>query len=230
MVFFRHMFFKQPPKLQEKRIDGKRHYISPTGKILPSVTTVLSLIGKEGLEFWKKKVGEEKAKEISERAMAEGTEMHSLIEDYLNNKTTMEKKSERSHKLFEQLKPNLDKINNIYALEIQLFSDRIGVAGRTDCIAEYNRELSVIDFKTSRQKKRREWINSYFLQATCYSLMFEESQNMKIENLVIMISSDDGTVEVFVEKRDKWVERLLGVIEDYKLRVEFGDGIRTTTL
>ena len=222
MVFFRHVFFKVPPKLQEKYIDGKRHYVSPNGKILPSVTTVLNLLNKDFLDIWRKKVGEAKADAISQRAMAEGTEMHSLIEDYLSNIATEGKKSPRAHKLFEQMKPYLHRINNIYALEIQLYSEKIGVAGRTDCIGEFDGILSVIDFKTSRKRKRIDWITSYFLQATCYALMFEESQGKMIDNLVIIISSDDGNVDLFIEKRDKWVDKLLIIIEDYYLRKEFG--------
>ncbi len=222
MVFFRHVFFKKPPKLREKYINGKRHYISPRGFLLPSVTTVLGLLSKDGLDAWKRRVGEATAKAVSDKAMAEGTEMHSLIEDYLSNKATEGRKSERAHKLFEQMKQKLNNINNIYALEIQLYSENLGVAGRVDCVAEYNGVLSVIDFKTAKQKKRRDWIKNYFLQAACYSLMFEELQGKKIDQLVILISSDDGIVEEFVVSRDDYIEQLLKVIEDYKLRQEFG--------
>lgn len=220
MVFFRHVFFKNPPKLQEKYIDGKRHYVSPSGKLLPSVTTVLNLLNKEGLDQWKKRIGEKKADEISNRAMAEGTEMHSLIEDYMNNKATEGRKSERAHKLFEQIKPSINKINNIYAQEIQLYSDKIGVAGRVDCIGEFNGVLSVIDFKTARKKKLKEWILGYFFQASCYALMFEESQGKPIEQLVIIISADDGTVEEHIVNKNDYVEKLLEIIDDYKFRAE----------
>ena len=123
--------------------------------------------------------------------------------------------------MFEQLKPSLNRINNIIAQEVPLFSEGIGVAGRVDCIAEFDGKLSVIDFKSSRKKKQKSWILKYFLQATCYALMFEELTKKKVDQIVILISADDETVDVYIEDKNNYVEKLKMVVEDYKLRREF---------
>ena len=221
MVFFRHVFFKRPAELIEHKISGKRHYKTPSGKILPSVTTVLSLLSEDGINAWRRRVGEAQADKIMEYASVTGTEMHSIIEDYLNNKIDEVEKNPRALKLFEQLKPSLNRINNIIAQEVPLFSEGIGVAGRVDCIAEFDGKLSVIDFKSSRKKKQKSWILKYFLQATCYALMFEELTKKKIDQIVILISADDETVDVYIEDKNNYVEKLKMVVEDYRLRREF---------
>lgn len=228
MTFFRHTFFKQPPKLVQKKIKGKRHYIDPTGSvlqkgvILPSVTTVLSLLSEDGIKAWKSRVGAEEADKVSSRALANGNELHLIIEKYLDNKPITEFKNPVSLKLFEQAKDELHKINNIKAQEVQLYSIKIGVAGRVDCIGEYNKVLSVIDFKSSRKKKTKSYIKSYFLQATCYALMFEELTGTKIDQIVVLVSAEDGTVNAFIENKEQYIKPLMSIIEDYNLRIKYG--------
>lgn len=221
MTFYRHVFVQTFPKLQEKYINKQRFYESPNGKLLPSVTTVLSVLSKAGIDAWKKRVGETMADEISKNSMVNGTEMHSVIESFLDNKPA-NSDNQTSQKLFEQMKPELLKINNIMAQEIQLHSEKLGVAGRVDCIAEYNGVPSVIDFKSASKKKSKSWITSYFLQATAYSLMFEELTHKKIDQIVIIISANDGTITSYVENKDQFVDQLLGVIEDWQCRRDFG--------
>jgi genome maintenance exonuclease 1 len=218
MVFFRHVFFKKPPDLKEKYLSGKRHYESPTGSLLPSVTTVLSLLSEVGIKAWRNRVGEAEADKIMDYATKTGTEMHSVIEDYLNNKIDESEKNPRALKLFEQMKPELKRINNIVAQEVPLYSDKLGVAGRVDCIGEFDGKLSIIDFKSSRKKKQKSWIKKYFLQATAYSIMFEELCGKKADQIVILISADDETVDVYVENREDWIDQLKLVIEDYYMR------------
>jgi len=121
-------------------------------------------------------------------------------------------------KLFEQMKHELDKIDNIVAQEVPLYSDGLGVAGRVDCIAEYDGKLSIIDFKSSRKKKQKSWIKKYFLQATAYSLMYEEMTGDKVDQIVILISADDDTVIAYVEDKNDYIEQLKMVIEDYRQR------------
>jgi genome maintenance exonuclease 1 len=228
LTFFRHTFFKQPPKLIQKSINGKRHYIDPTGSVLqkgvalPSVTTVLSALSEEGIKAWKNRVGEAEANKVSTRALANGNELHSIIENYLDNKPITEFKNETSLKLFDQAKEELHKINNIKAQEVQLYSQKIGVAGRVDCIAEYDGKLSVIDFKSARKKKQKSWIKSYFLQATCYALMYEELTGEGIDQIVILISAEDGTVQPFVEDKEQYISVLEDVVYDYQMRQKNG--------
>lgn len=221
MVFFKHIFFKKPPDLKEKYLSGKRHYETPTGSLLPSVTTVLSSLSEQGIKFWRQRVGEVEADKVMDYAMKTGTEMHSIIEDFLNNRADEVEKNPRALKLFEQMKPELLKINNIIAQEVPLYSDKLRLAGRVDCIAEFDGKLSIIDFKSSRKKKQKSWIKKYFLQATAYSLMFEELCEKKADQIVILISADDETVEAYVEDRKDWIEQLELVIDDYYMRNDF---------
>lgn len=202
-------------------INGKRHYESPNGILLPSVTTVLSLLSDKGIGDWRKRVGEVEANKIMTRASTNGTDMHTIIENFLSNKATESTTNPISVKLFEQIKPELLKINNIRAQEIQLYSENMGVAGRVDCVAEYDGVLSVIDFKSAKQKKKKEWILKYFLQATCYAIMFEELTKTKVDQIVVLISAEDKTVESYVENKEQYITQLMDVIEDYRLRKEY---------
>lgn len=221
MVYFKHIFFKKPPELIEHQISGKRHYETPSGKKLPSVTTVLSLLSDDGIRAWRRRVGEVEANKVMEYAGATGTEMHTIIEEYLDNKLDELDRNPRALKLFNQMKPSLKRINNIIAQEVSLFSEELGVAGRVDCIAEFDGKISVIDFKSSRKKKQKSWIKKYFLQATCYALMFEKLTGKTVDQIVILISADDETVDVFVEDKKDYIEKLKAVIEDYQLRWKF---------
>jgi genome maintenance exonuclease 1 len=182
---------------------------------------VLSSLSEQGIKFWRQRVGEVEADKVMDYAMKTGTEMHSIIEDFLNNRADEVEKNPRALKLFEQMKPELLKINNIIAQEVPLYSDKLRLAGRVDCIAEFDGKLSIIDFKSSRKKKQKSWIKKYFLQATAYSLMFEELCEKKADQIVILISADDETVEAYVEDRKDWIEQLELVIDDYYMRNDF---------
>lgn len=233
MTYFRHVFFKQPPKLIQKSIKGKRHYIDPTGSVLqkgialPSVTTVLSSLSEVGIKAWKARVGEAEAEKISSRALANGNELHLIIESYLDNKPIDKYKNAVSIQLFKQAKEELHKINNIKAQEVQLYSTKLGVAGRVDCIGEYDGKLSIIDFKSARKKKQKSWIKSYFLQATAYALMVEEmtKDKTKIDQIVILISAEDGTVQAFVQDKKQYIQQLKDIIIDYKMRRELDGSV-----
>ena len=180
--------------------------------------TVLIVDEETDVESEYKIVGEVEADKVMDYAMKTGTEMHSIVENYLNNRAEDMDKNPRAMKLFEQMKHELDKIDNIVAQEVPLYSDGLGVAGRVDCIAEYDGKLSIIDFKSSRKKKQKSWIKKYFLQATAYSLMYEEMTGDKVDQIVILISADDDTVMAYVEDKNDYIEQLKMVIEDYRQR------------
>lgn len=216
-MYYRHVFVPIKFQLKEVYIDNKRHYLTPEGTTLPSVTTALKLLSEEGISKWKKRVGEKKANEIQQSALKIGEDMHQTIEDYLKNEVP-KKRSDMSYDLFDQLKGELAKINNIRALEKQLYSNKLGVAGRVDCIANYNNKPSVIDFKSSKQKKKKEWIEGYFLQATAYSLMFEEITKKPHDQLVIMVSGKDGSVESHIDYTENHIKKLKDVLYDYNMR------------
>jgi genome maintenance exonuclease 1 len=197
-------------KLKEVTIDGKRFYETPGG-VFPSVTSVVGWDKQNFFAEWRRKNPEE-----SRRVLARGTKLHSLIESYLNNEEIdFDNMLPNFKVLFNQIKPELDKIQNIVALETPLWSKTLGLAGRTDCIAEYDGKLSIIDFKASSKEKRKQDVESYFTQATAYALMFQERTGIIVENFAILISCEDGLTQVFQNKPIQYVKKLKNVIVSY---------------
>ena len=165
------------PELKTKNINRKRFYQTPNGKLYPSITTVLNKKKMQGINEWRKKVGEDVANYIARTAANRGTKVHHMCEDFLNNNfdDDVHKKNFLPYVLFGQMKPILmQKVNNILAQECGLYSDKYKVAGRVDCIAKYNGIPSIIDFKTSTRERNDDWNESYYIQASAYSEMFEE--------------------------------------------------------
>ena len=202
--------------------DAGRTYHAPNGKSYPSITTVLSVLSEDSIRAWRKRVGEEEANIISGKASRRGTKVHSIVEKYLNNEDTTNFLPHIRQSL-ENLRPVLDEsISKIYSLEAALYSDHLGIAGRCDCVAEYNGVPSIIDFKTSRKPKKKEWIHSYFAQGAAYAIMWEERTGMSIPNIVIVMDVDHEKPEVFVEHRDNWTKLLKDTINEYKTRKMFG--------
>lgn len=202
----------------------QRHYQAPNGKAYPSVTTVLSILSEDGIAAWRKKVGEEEANKISHRAATRGTAVHSIIENYIDNKEDFaDGFMPNIIENFKDVQQILDKrIGKVFAQEAALYSDHLGLAGRVDCIAEFDGVLSVIDFKTSRKTKQKKWIENYFIQESAYAIMWEERTGTPIVNLVTIISVDNARPQVFVEHRDNWTGELLSTIEEYRRRKVFG--------
>lgn len=181
--------------------DNGRLYVTPEGNKYPSVTTVIGATQKKSIIEWRKRVGEAEANRISSRAASRGTNLHLMNEDYLNNMFDEEKYKDKVLPLFmfKHLKPFLDKINNIHVLEGALYSDRLKLAGRVDCIAEYENELAIIDFKSSTEPKKREWIENYIAQECAYAMMYYERTGIKVKKLVTLIACEDGEIQVFQE-------------------------------
>ena len=199
-------------------IDGKRFYVTPDGSAYPSITTILSLQDKPGLEKWKKDVGEKEAKRISQESMRIGTAVHQMCEIYLNNLVVKLDKSEKVIRdTFNRIRFLLGNIDNIVGTEITLYSDLLRVAGTADCIAEYNGVPSVIDFKTSRKPKKEEWIDDYYMQTFAYKLMFEEMTGIEIKQVVILIACvDQFDVQVFkkpASDSDKYLTKLVKIMK-----------------
>ena len=109
-----------------------------------------------------------------------------------------------------------NRIGTVYAMEAPLYSNHLGVAGRVDCIAEFDGKLSVIDFKTSMKPKKLDWIKNYFMQESAYAIMWEERTGQPITQLVTIISVDDHEPQVFIEHRDNWVRPLRDTIKQYE--------------
>ena len=201
-----------------KVIDGKRFYVTPDENAYPSITTILSLQDKPGLKKWREDVGEKEAKRISQESMRIGTAVHQMCEFYLSNYIIKLKDEDRKIvDTFNRLRFLLGNINNIVGVEIPLFSDLLRVAGTTDCIAEYNGVLSVIDFKTSRKPKKEEWIDDYYMQTFAYKLMFEEMTGIEIKQVVILVACiDQFDVQVFkkpASDADKYLNMLVDIMK-----------------
>ena len=208
--------------LDSKTTDSGRTYSTPTGKSYPSITTVLSILTEDIIRAWKQRVGEEQAEIVSGKASRRGTQVHSIVEKYLNNEDTSEFLPHIRQSL-ENLKPVLNEsIGNVFALEVPLYSDYLGVAGRCDCIAQFNGVPSIIDFKTSRYIKKKEKISHYFAQGAAYSIMCEERTGLIVPNVVIIMDVDHEKPEVFVEHRDNYTKLLEDTINEYKTRKMFG--------
>jgi genome maintenance exonuclease 1 len=214
------MFTFCPPKqltdLKSQTLpDGKRYYTLEDGTRLPSVTTVLGAMKKAEIMAWRKRVGEEEANRISRKAAGRGTNVHTLCERYLNNEKLGDVMPD-AKEMFIDLIPYLDKIDNIHYQEQALWSTKIGMAGRVDCIAEYEGELSVIDFKTSKRIKKRDSILDYFWQTTAYACMYEELIGQPINNLVIIMAVENEQPIIFKEKTEDHLQGLIDAIQFYK--------------
>jgi genome maintenance exonuclease 1 len=192
------------PKLERETIDGVRYYKVPDDDHLlklVSITSVTSHKNRQIFINWRKKVGEEEADKITRQSTSRGTDMHTLVENYLYNKDLPEVQA-LSNYLFKIAKPTLNRINNIHALEGSLYSKVLGIAGTVDCIGEFDGELAIIDFKTSKKPKPEEWIEHYFVQCMAYGCMLYEITGIMVKKLVIIMSCENGECVVY-EQRDK---------------------------
>ena len=207
------------PKLERQTIDGVRYYDTPDGQKLVSITSVISHINREIFVKWRKKVGEDEANRITKAATSRGTDMHTLVEHYLKNDEVLPQVQPLSDMLFRQSKPKLNNINNIHALESSLYSLKLGIAGTVDCIAEYDGELAIIDFKTSKKPKPKEWIEHYFVQCAAYACMLYELTGIAVKKFVIIMSCEDGDCVVYEEyDKRKYIKLLSEYIREF---VEF---------
>jgi genome maintenance exonuclease 1 len=206
------------PKLERETIDGIRYYKVPDEEELlrlVSITSVTSHFNKEIFVKWRKKVGEEEADRVTKAATSRGTDMHLLVEHHLNNEK-LPTVQPLSDFLFKIAKPELNRINNIHALEGSLYSKQLGIAGTVDCIAEYNGELAIIDFKTSKKPKPREWIEHYFVQCMAYGCMLYEITGIMVKKLVIIMACENGECVVYEEyDKGKYIKLLSEYIRTF---------------
>ena len=201
---FKHLYDSERElDLEATMIDGTRFYKVPSGKMYPSITSVTSFYNREVFVEWRKRVGEEQANKVTRESTFRGTKFHDAVELYMKNTPIKEMDILPSTKfLLLSAKEKLDRINNIHALERSLYSDYLGLAGRVDCIAEYDGELAVIDFKTSTKIKPEEWIENYFVQETAYACMYFEMTGIPVKKLVTIMVAENGECVVY-EKTNK---------------------------
>lgn len=215
------MFIHEQVELTEMdavTTESGRKYKTPEGIDLPSITTVLSILSRDSIAAWRKRVGDAEANKISTRASGRGTRVHEIIEKYIDNdENYRDGYTPDIIESFNVMKPVLDGlIGTVYAQEAPLYSNHLGVAGRVDCVAEFDGVLSIIDFKTSMKPKKRDWVKNYFMQETAYAIMWEERTGQPITQLVTLISVDgEDKPQIFVEHRDNWVNQLRDTITQY---------------
>ena len=214
MKKFKHVVLEEAFKdLNTVNKNGQRFYSTPEGHY-PSVTTVTGWEKRQFFAKWRA----ENPKE-SRRVLDRGNKLHNLIEDYINNRVDDKTTGGLNPfilDLFILLKPELDKIDNVYAQEVPLWSSTLELAGRVDCVGEYDGKLSIIDFKGSTRIKRKEDIQNYFMQATAYAIMWQEMTGQKIDNIVILIATEQGESQVFQDNPIRYVKPLLKSIRDYQ--------------
>ena len=205
------------PKITRATTEVGRRYFTPEGKAYPSITTILGQLSKQSIMEWRKRVGEEEANKVSRRASTRGTAVHKLAEDYLNNDPTWnEGVMPNNLASFLDLKKIIDeRLDNLWFQEEFLYSDKLKCAGQVDCIAEFDGELSIIDFKTSLKPKKEEWVENYFIQGSAYCEMYEERYGTSINQVVILIVTEDGAVQSFIKDKKDYLPLLKPAIEEF---------------
>ena len=205
-------------ELEANTIDGVRYYTLPSGKKAPSITSITSFYNRQTFINWRKKVGEEEANKITKVATDRGTKFHDLVEKYLLNEDINSIKDvlPTTKARLIAAREALNRIDNIHALEKPLYSEYFGIAGRVDCIAEYDGELAIIDFKTSKKIKPERWLENYFVQETAYACMYYEMTGIAVDKIVTLMVADNGDVHVY-EKRNKgdYIKLLTKYIKEF---------------
>ena len=202
-------------ELTTENIDGKRHYVTPNGSYI-SITTLLANLSKDSISRWRKRVGAEEANRISTKASRQGNAIHALCEKYIKNEEGFLTES-MPHlvEMFDSILPLLDRIDNVHVTEGALYSDELGLAGRTDLIAEFDGKLAIIDYKTSRRIKTWSMCHSYFMQGAFYAHAYEERTGIPINNIVIIMAVENEKPLLFRETKERWLNPLKEVQYKY---------------
>lgn len=209
--FYTHNLIDLQGSLQEETTESGRSYQTPDGSF-PSVTTVVGFEKQQFFAEWRKKNEHE-----SLRVTKRGTDFHGLIEKYIKNEEIdFDSLMPNMLDIFCTIQPSLHRIDNIKLIEAPLWSSLLELAGRTDCIAEFDGKLSIIDFKASTKEKRKRDIDNYFMQATAYSMMLQERTGIKVDQFVILVACEAGANQVFVGKPINYVKPLKEIIDRYK--------------
>jgi len=202
--------------LKTENVDGKRHYVTPDGNKYISITTLLSNLSKAGIQKWRERVGAEEANRISTKASRQGTGVHSICESYIKNEDGfLDGRMPNEVEMFQSIESLLDCIDDVHCVEGALYSDELKLAGRTDLIAEFDNQLAVIDYKTSRKIKTWEMCHSYFMQGAFYAMAYEERTGIPINNIVIIMAVENEKPLLFRETKDRWIEPLNEVRHKY---------------
>ncbi len=217
MSNFSQMLKIREPELLDRE-DG-HWYKTKFDKIYPSISTILSVTSSDdkqnSLKSWRE--NEPAHEYITAQAQDIGTQSHKIIENYLSNVLSLEEFDLLPIAHFNNLKPYLENISDVVSVEQRMYSDKLKVAGTSDLIAKYNGEISIIDYKTKRKPQMDEYMYEYYLQTTCYAQMFQEATGQKINQVVILVSSEKNTRQEFIKSCDDYIEPVKERIEKYYL-------------
>lgn len=217
-INFNHLNLPALADIPTQSVNGSRKYVV-NGKLLPSITTVTSYQNRKSIAEWRQRVGVAEANKVSQFASTHGTKFHSVVENYLNNQEGYYSRNANGYEiavmLWYQCLELLNNIDNIHYQESAMYSEQLGIAGRVDCVAEYNGKLSIIDFKSSSKPKKENQIQNYFVQETGYAKMYEEMTGRKVEQIVTLVSCHSGESQVFVKNPDDYVDTLKQYIQSY---------------
>jgi genome maintenance exonuclease 1 len=210
---------------RETTTEGRK-YVAPDGNKLPSVTTILdatkTLEAKKALIDWRRRVGEQKAKEITAEAAGRGTRMHKWLENYVLTGETGEPGSnpysKQSHQMAHTIiSQGLSNCPEFWGTEVSLYFPKI-YAGTTDLVGLHNSDEAILDFKQTNKPKKREWIEDYFLQLTAYANAHNEIYGTKIRKGVILMCSADNQYQEFIvegNEFDTWSDNWWKRVEEY---------------
>jgi genome maintenance exonuclease 1 len=213
-------------EIKKKSVEGKRLYACPDGNAVASVTTILDATkDKTHLIAWRKRVGEQKAKEVVTEASGVGTRMHKYLEDYVESGNWGEPGSnpyaKQAHNMAKQIKDNVMDHVEIWGSEVQLYHPKI-YAGTTDLVGMYKGQPAIMDFKQTNKPKKEEWVEDYYLQLTAYALAHNELYGTDIkEGHVFMCSRDlqyqqfDLLPDDFAKWESKWWDRVYEYYDKY---------------
>jgi hypothetical protein len=214
MKTFDHAFVELNEQIESVETPNGRRYKTPDG-VFPSVTTVTGWKKRAFFAKWRRDNPEE-----SKRVLSRGTKLHAIIETYLRNSLTPTALAEATGTseadLFVSMQEDINRIGKIFAIEVPLWSKKVGLAGRTDCIGEFDGVPSVIDFKSSNYPKSDDAIQDYFMQATAYALMWQDLTGQQLRNIAILIGVEDGGCQVFTADPRDYVEDLVDAIRTYR--------------
>jgi hypothetical protein len=215
---FNHVSTRHLPSINRVNIDGKRHYTTPAGELI-SITSLLSSSVPDAIKEWRKNVGDDVANYVMRTAANRGNKVHKLVEAYLSNRNLgniLLQNGVLATGLFNLMKPALNSIDNVRKLEQPLYSTNLGVAGTTDCIADFEGQVSVIDFKTASKMRDGDLFNNYMLQTTFYSIAWNELTGEQIDQIVILMVSEDGKMRATKDKPKNYVAELKSLIENWR--------------
>ena len=213
------------PVLEQVEVNGVRHYTAEGVGPYPSVTTVLSSdkSKEDGIRKWRERVGEEEANRVSHMATQRGTAVHQIMEDYILDQDPITKPMPIHLATASKLKKWVDiYVGDVKLVEGQLFSHHLKTAGTVDLVAEWDGQMAIIDWKTSKYAKKRQYIESYFMQEAAYAVMFEERTGIPVKRLVTAIAYDEpnGGTQLFIEDRDDWIGKFIELREMYDTQLQ----------